>query len=281
TVEQESTTVVQESTTVVQESTVEQESTTVVQESTTVVQESTVEQESTTVVQEPEVEQESTTEQIVPPVQETTTVVQESTVEQETTTVVQESRAEQESTTEQAGPPLQVPPVHIPPGQRAPGLAPSNDGSRRVSSEDRSGEHEREATGASYATAPETFYQHEGARLGDESDNVSVDTDLLGLPEAPHQREATTNTWYTALSDEWDSRSETSEDSWVVLPPPNVQPPNVQPPNIQPPQLSNTPLPSREAGGPSRIEEPEPAQSLEDSIFSALTQWFPGGGERS
>ncbi|MFJ4091168.1 EndoU domain-containing protein [Kitasatospora sp. NPDC089913] len=241
-------------------------------------------------------------------------------------------------------PPVQTPPVQVPPVRRAPteGLphtpvdepltsdssapSPSRNGSdhdtpdlvqdtgrRTLLPEDVSGDHRREATGASYATAPEEFYLHEGARLGDESDNVSVDTDLLDLPEAPHQRESTTNTWYSALpfdggdsdntslhsdlTDESDSRSGTSEDSWVVLPPPSVRPPqgsngqapqgsngqapNTRAPNVPPPHLSNTPLPSHEADGPPQVEEPAPAQTLEDSIFSALTQWFPGGGERS
>ncbi|WP_030396982.1 hypothetical protein [Kitasatospora purpeofusca] len=114
--------------------------------------------------------------------------------------------------------------------------------------------HEREGTTDTWQTArpyegPEEFYLHPNTRVGSDSDNRSVDSDLS------------------------DSGSELSEDSWVHVPPPVQQPvPPVQPPG------PNPPLPPNAADGPPRIEEPEPMESLEDSVFSALTQLLGGGG---
>ncbi|MFD7416765.1 EndoU domain-containing protein [Kitasatospora purpeofusca] len=165
--------------------------------------------------------------------------------------------------------------------------------------------HEREATTDTWYTArpyegAEDFYLHPNTRVGNDSDNLSVDSDL----SAPaHERETTSGTWQTARpyegpeefyrhpntrvgndsdnlsvdSDLLDSGSEVSEDSWVHVPPPVQQPVQpVQPP--VPPPGPNQPLPPNAADGPPRIEEPEPMESLEDSVFSALTQLLGGGG---
>ncbi|MFB6888108.1 hypothetical protein ACFCX4_02180, partial [Kitasatospora sp. NPDC056327] len=176
-----------------------------------------------------------------------------------------------------------------------------------------------------------TFYQHDGRRLGDGSDNVSVDSDLLDLPVA-HERDGTGATWRTARlyegeedlyqhpgrrlgddsdnvsvdSDFLDSASEFSDSSWVEVqpPPPPVQPPVVTAPagnapvgnapsgsvpngnspvgsTATPPNTSRPlpPLPPQEAGGPPRIEVPEPLPSLEESVFATLTLLHGDGGE--
>ncbi|MET9403260.1 hypothetical protein [Kitasatospora sp. NPDC002965] len=172
-------------------------------------------------------------------------------------------------------------------------------------------QHERTESGDSMVTAPlwpvdaATFYQHEGARLGDDSDNASVDSDL---PDLPHERDASGTSWRTARlyegeedfyqhagarlgddsdnasvdSDLLDSRSEQSEDSWVEVQPPrfyqqgsNVPLGSETPPVVESPPLP--PLPPHEAGGPPRIEEPAPQETLEDSIFTALTQMYNNG----
>ncbi|MFE2105949.1 EndoU domain-containing protein [Kitasatospora sp. NPDC059463] len=76
--------------------------------------------------------------------------------------------------------------------------------------------HGRDASGTSWRTArlyegEEDFYRHPGVRLGDDSDNVSVDSDLT------------------------DSRSERSDDSWVeVQAPPVTTPPSPLPPQHAP-----------------------------------------------
>ncbi|WP_380283768.1 EndoU domain-containing protein [Kitasatospora purpeofusca] len=209
---------------------------------------------------------------------------------------------EQQPTTEQGGPPVQervqeqvqeqVQPTPVRTVEDTPEPEPphtpeddsvTSDSSSRSDSSDssedlsREREHEREASGDSWVTAPlyegaDEFYLHAGARLGNESDNVSVDSDL---PDLPHEREASGASWQTARlyegedeSDPLDSRSESSEDSWV----------QVQPPQFYQ-QGSNPPLPRRQEAGPPRHEEPLPGESLEDSIFSALTQ-LNGGGEQ-
>ncbi|MFF8773996.1 EndoU domain-containing protein [Kitasatospora sp. NPDC015120] len=85
--------------------------------------------------------------------------------------------------------------------------------------------HGRDVSGTSWRTArlyegEEEFYRHPGMRLGDDSDNVSVDSDLT------------------------DSRSERSEDSWVeVQAPPAATP---RPPSRVPQHAPLEPLDSLE-----------------------------------